>query len=91
MNKNDLVEHIASCAGITKAQARRALDCMAEGVVVGLRRGERVSLPGFGTFAVSERAARYGRNPSTGEAMEIQASRGVRFKASLSLKQAVNE
>lgn len=88
--KKDLVEHlVGTVEGLTKKTAAEAVDAIFESISQSLQESERVQVPGFGTFLVSERAARLGRNPQTGEEMEIPASRGVRFKAGRRLKNAV--
>jgi len=81
MNKAELVEAIAAKAGITKTQANEAVDGFTETVIKTLKKGERVTLVGFGTFSVSERSARNGRNPQTGEVIKIKARKVPRFKA----------
>jgi DNA-binding protein HU-beta len=81
MNKAELVDKISKDAGITKAQANDALDSFTTGVVGALKKGGRVTLVGFGTFSVSERSARNGRNPQTGEVIKIKARKVPRFKA----------
>lgn len=81
MNKAELVEAIAGKAGITKTQANEALDAFTETVIKTLKKGDRVTLVGFGTFSVSERSARNGRNPQTGEVIKIKARKVPRFKA----------
>lgn len=91
MNKSELIEAIASAADISKAAAARALDAMTDNIMTSLCDGNDVILVGFGTFSVSERAARQGRNPQTGAMMEIPASKVVRFKAGKALKDAVNK
>lgn len=90
MTKQELVEKMAEKAGITKADSARALDAFIETVTETLKAGEKISLVGFGTFATSERAAREGRNPRTGEKVEIAARTAVSFKAGSKLKDAVN-
>ncbi|MGP9679443.1 HU family DNA-binding protein [Halomonas sp. AOP27-A1-41] len=90
MNKSELIEAIAASADIPKAAATRALDAMVESVTDSLRKGESVSLVGFGTFAIKERAARTGRNPQTGQPIEIKAAKVPGFKAGKALKDAVN-
>jgi DNA-binding protein HU-beta len=90
MNKAELIEAMADAADITKAAAGKALDGMVDAIVDALKKGEHVSLVGFGTFAVRERAARSGRNPKTGEEITIEASRVPAFKAGKALKDAVN-
>ena len=90
MNKSELIEAIAASADIPKAAATRALDAMVESVTDSLKKGESVSLVGFGTFAIKERAARTGRNPQTGQPIEISAAKVPSFKAGYALKDAVN-
>jgi len=90
VNKSELVDAIAAEADVSKAAAGRAVDAMVSAVTTALQRGEQVSLVGFGTFTVRERAARTGRNPQTGENIEIQAARIPAFKAGKALKDAVN-
>lgn len=81
MNKAELIDQIAKDAGITKVQANEALDTFTSAVVSTLKKGDKVTLVGFGTFSVSERAARIGRNPQTGEALKIKARKAPKFKA----------
>lgn len=81
MNKAELIDAIASDAGITKAQANEALDSFTSTITAALKKGDRVTLVGFGTFSVSERAARNGRNPQTGEVIKIKARKVPKFKA----------
>ena len=90
MNKADLIEYIAQTAEVSKMAAERAVDALVASVKTSLKRGEQVTLVGFGTFYVSERAARKGRNPRTGEAVDIKASRIPRFRAGKALKDAIN-
>ncbi|MFG6666662.1 HU family DNA-binding protein [Halomonas sp. HNIBRBA4712] len=90
MNKSELIEAIAASADIPKAAATRALDAMVESVTDSLKKGESVSLVGFGTFAIKERAARTGRNPQTGQPIQISAAKVPNFKAGKALKDAVN-
>ncbi len=90
MNKQELIENIAASADITKAAAGRALDSMIESVTGSLKNGDSVVLVGFGTFSVRDRAARIGRNPQTGEEIQIKAARVPAFKAGKALKDAVN-
>jgi DNA-binding protein HU-beta len=80
MNKGDLVTQIASEAGLSKAQAGAALNSVLDAVTGSLKKGDKVTLVGFGTFSVSERAARTGRNPRTGKEIKISAKKVVRFK-----------
>lgn len=91
MQRSDIVEKIASDAGISKAAADRALRSLIDSVTQALKKGERVSLVGFGTFSVSRRAARMGRNPKTGESIRIKASQAPRFTAGKTLKDSVNK
>ena len=90
MTKAELVEFIAENADLTKADAGRALDAMIEGVTEGLKIKGKVTLVGFGTFTAKEREARTGRNPQTGEAVEIAARTVPGFKAGAKLKDALN-
>jgi DNA-binding protein HU-beta len=89
MNKTDLIEAMADSADISKAAAGRALDGMIEAIGKALKDGDTVSVIGFGTFVVRERAARTGRNPRTGEEIAIAASKAPAFKAGKALKDAV--
>ena len=84
-------EKMAEKAGLTKADAARALDAFTESVTEALKAGDKVSLVGFGTYATSERPAREGRNPRTGETVKIAARTAVTFKAGSKLKDAVNK
>ena len=90
MKKVELVEAIATKAGLTKADAARALDATLEAITKALKKGDRGPLVGFGTFAVSKRNAREARNPRTGETIKIPARKAVTFKAGTALKDAVN-
>lgn len=90
MNKAELIDRIADTAGLTKADAGRALDAFISSVTKALKKGDVVSLVGFGTFQVKKRAARKGRNPQTGEEIKIKASKSPSFKAGKALKDAVN-
>ena len=90
MNKSELIEHIAKQADISKAAAGRALDALIGGVRTTLKKGGTVSLVGFGTFAVSTRAARTGRNPRTGDAIKINKAKVPKFRPGKALKDAVN-
>ncbi len=81
MNKSELIDAIAASADISKADAGRALDATLEAVTGALKKGDSVSLVGFGTFAVKERAAREGRNPQTGQTIQIAAAKVPGFKA----------
>ncbi|MCP3870573.1 MAG: HU family DNA-binding protein [Gammaproteobacteria bacterium] len=90
MNKTELIDAMADTADVSKAAASRALDGMIEAITKALKDGEQVSIVGFGSFSVRERAERSGRNPQTGEPMTIKASRNPSFKAGKALKDAVN-
>jgi len=90
VNKAELIDAIADSADLSKASASRALDAVIDSVTNALKAGDQVSLVGFGTFAVKDRAARTGRNPKTGEPIEIAASKVPGFKAGKALKDAVN-
>ncbi|WP_256473716.1 HU family DNA-binding protein [Microbulbifer okhotskensis] len=90
VNKSELIEAIAASADIPKAAAGRALDAMVDSITDALKKGDQVALVGFGTFAVKERAARTGRNPRTGDPIEIAAAKIPNFKAGKALKDAVN-
>ncbi|MBP9155929.1 MAG: HU family DNA-binding protein [Xanthomonadales bacterium] len=90
MNKADIVSAIADHAELSKADSGRALDAMIEVVKKALKKGDSVSLVGFGTFAVRKRAARTGRNPRTGATIKIKASKIPAFKAGKALKDAIN-
>lgn len=89
MNKAELIEAMAAGAGISKADAKKALDAFVGATAGALKKGGRVSLVGFGSFSVSERAARTGRNPQTGKEIKIAAKKVVRFKAGSELSDAV--
>jgi len=89
MNKSELIEAMAEAGDISKSAAQRALDGLTDAVAVALKSGDNVSLIGFGTFSVKDRAARTGRNPKTGEPIEIKASKTPTFKAGKALKDAV--
>ncbi len=90
MNKAELIDHIATQADISRAAATRALDAVISAVTDSLKAGEAVTLVGFGTFDVSTRAARTGRNPQTGETITIKEARVPRFRPGKALKEAVN-
>ena len=90
MNKSDLVDAIAKSAEISKAAAARALDSTVDSIKKALKKGDTVSLVGFGTFKVGKRAARNGRNPRTGATIRIKAARVPKFSAGKGLKDAVN-
>lgn len=89
MNKGDLIDAIATGADMSKADAGRALNATLEAITKTLKKGDKVNLPGFGTFSVSKRAARMGRNPATGEAIKIKAKKTPKFKAGTGLVDAV--
>ena len=88
-NKNDLVAVVANSTGLSKADASKAVDAVFAAITEALQKGDEVRLVGFGTFAVSERAASEGRNPRTGDKIEIPASKQPKFKAGKGLKDAV--
>lgn len=90
MNKTELIAAMAEQAGLSKKDAEKALKAFTDVVTEELKKGEKIQLVGFGTFEVSERAAREGRNPQTGEAMAIAASKSPKFKAGKALKDALN-
>ncbi|CUA99902.1 HU family DNA-binding protein [Thiomonas bhubaneswarensis] len=89
MNKAELIEHMAKNADLNKAQAGRALDALVDAVRRTLKKGDSVSLIGFGTFAVTKRAARTGRNPRTGAAIKIKAAKIPKFRPGKGLKDAI--
>ena len=91
MNKTELIAAIAEQAEISKKDAEKALKAFTDVVATELKKGEKIQLVGFGTFEVSERAAREGRNPQSGEVMKIAASKAPKFKAGKALKDLVNE
>ncbi|CAN1524383.1 MAG: HU family DNA-binding protein [Sulfuritalea sp.] len=90
MNKSELIETVASAAGISKAAAGRALDATTTSISAALKKGDLVTLIGFGTFYVGKREARNGRNPRTGATIKIKAANSPKFRAGKSLKDAVN-
>jgi DNA-binding protein HU-beta len=90
VNKTELIEHIATNADISKAAATRALESMIDAVQITLQKGESVSMVGFGTFAVGERAGRTGRNPRTGAEIKIKAAKVPKFRPGKALKDALN-
>lgn len=90
MNKAELIDTVADGSDISKAAASRAVDSMVAAITGALQKGDQVALVGFGTFSVKDRAARTGRNPRTGEAIQIKASKNPVFKAGKALKDAVN-
>ena len=91
MNKAELIEAIANGSKLTKADAGRALDSTIEAVAKPLKKGDRISLVGFGSFSVAKRAARIGRNPQTGKEIKIAAKKVVKFKAGTELAGSVNK
>lgn len=90
MTKADIIESVASKVDLPRVTAERAVNTLFEDIVSALRQGEKVNISGFGTFAVSVRKARTGRNPKTGESIEIAATKAAKFKAGKSLKDALN-
>jgi DNA-binding protein HU-beta len=90
MNKTDLIDAMAEHAGITKAASKKALECMLIEIEGALQKGNRVSLVGFGSWSVTRRAARDGRNPQTGKTIKIAAKNVVKFKPGAELKNSVN-
>ena len=90
MNKTELTDAVAEAAGMTKADASKALDAVLGSVTAALAKGEQISLIGFGTFLVRDRAARTGRNPQTGAEIQIAAAKVPAFKPGKALKDAVN-
>jgi DNA-binding protein HU-beta len=90
MNKSELIDAVSSKSGLAKADATRAVDAVFDSISAALKSGDAVALVGFGTFAVKARAARTGRNPRTGEPLNIAASKMPVFKAGKALKDAVN-
>ena len=90
MNKTELIEHIAKQADISKAAATRALEALIGGVTKSLKKGDSVTVVGFGTFGVTKRAARSGRNPRTGATIKIKAAKVPKFRPGKALKDALN-
>lgn len=90
MNKNDLIAAVAGITDLSKADATKAVDGVIDAVTSSLKSGTEVRLVGFGTFSVADRAASTGRNPRTGESIQIPASKQPKFKAGKALKDAVN-
>lgn len=90
MNKTELIEHIATSADISKAASGRALDAIIEAVKKTLKKGDSVSIVGFGTFAVTKRAARTGRNPRNNQPIKIKAAKVPKFRPGKGLKDALN-
>ncbi len=91
MNKATLIDMIAKDASITKTAAATAVDSMTTGITKALKKNQRVTLVGFGTWSVTKRKARIGRNPQTGEAIKIKAKKAIRFKAGKQLDKALNK
>ncbi|MCF8231927.1 MAG: HU family DNA-binding protein [Bacteroidales bacterium] len=89
MNKAELIEAMASKADLTKADAKKALDAFIDATTKSLKKGDRVALVGFGSFSVAKRAARTGRNPKTGQEMQIPAKKVVKFKPGADLSDSV--
>ncbi|MEI2794279.1 HU family DNA-binding protein [Pseudoxanthomonas sp. F11] len=90
MNKTELIDAVADEAEVSKAEAGRAVDAVISSITKALKKGDSVTLVGFGTFQVRKRAARTGRNPKTGDTIKIKASKNPAFKAGKALKDAVN-
>jgi len=90
MNKAELIDALANGSGLTKADAKKALDAFVDATTGALKSGDRISLVGFGSFSISARAARNGRNPKTGAVIKIAAKKAVRFKAGVELSSKVN-
>jgi DNA-binding protein HU-beta len=90
VNKNELVDAVASLSDLKKSEATKAVDAVFEAITKSLKKGDEVRLVGFGTFAVTKRGASEGRNPRTGEKIKIKASKQPKFKAGKGLKDAVN-
>ena len=90
MNKSELIDAIAEAAGFTKSDATKALDAVNDSIIAALQSGDQVSLVGFGTYSLKERAARIGRNPRTGEAIQIKAAKIPSFKPGKALKEAIS-
>jgi len=91
MTKAELIESVASKVDLPRATAERAVNTMFDEMTAALRQGDKVNISGFGTFSVSERKARTGRNPKTGESIEIAASRAAKFKPGKTLKDEIND
>ena len=90
MNKSELIDAVASGAELSKSEAARAVDCVIGAITQALKSGDQVTIVGFGTFLVRHREARAGRNPRTGETIQIKASNVPAFKAGKALKDSVN-
>ncbi|MGH9344306.1 MAG: HU family DNA-binding protein [Terriglobia bacterium] len=91
MTKVDLIEGLANKLSLNKAEAEKAVNIVLEDIIVALKGGERVNISGFGTFSVSIRQERTGRNPKTGESIQISASRSAKFRAGKQLKDSLND
>lgn len=91
MTKEEMIAHMAEASGLTKRQATSALEAFMEGVTRQLRKNEKISFAGFGTFVVTQRKARTGRNPQTGESIRIPATKVPVFKAGKNLKEAIKK
>lgn len=91
MTKTELIEGLANKLGMHKSEAEKAINIVLDDIVAALRQGERVNISGFGTFSVSSRRPRTGRNPKTGESIQISASRSAKFKAGKQMKDSLNE
>ncbi len=90
VNKNDLIAVVAETSGLSKGDATKATDAVLDAITAALKKGDEIRIVGFGTFLVSARAATEGRNPRTGETIQIPASKQPKFKAGKALKDAVN-
>ena len=90
MNKGDLTNYVAESTGLTKVQASAAIDAVLDGIKDSLTKNDKAAFVGFGTFSVSDRAARTGKNPATGKAIQIPAMKVVKFKPGQGLKDSVN-
>jgi len=90
MNKSELIENTAESSGVNKRDVGKVLDGLLSGISGAVRKGDKVSLTGFGTFELRERAARTGRNPQTGEQLQVKASKAPAFKPAKAFKDAVN-
>ncbi len=91
MNKKELIDQVSSCAGISKAATQRAIDCYHQCITGALSQGERVGLVGFGSFSVTQRSARKGRNPQTGKEMTIGAKKVIKFRPGIHLSEKVQK
>jgi integration host factor beta subunit len=91
MTKAELIETLANKLPMNKAEAEKAINIVLDDIITALKQGQRVNISGFGTFSVSDRQARTGRNPKTGESIQISASRSAKFKPGKQLKDSLNE